>query len=556
MNTPTPTDRVFLSRLPRPWVTIVLLIGILILLRLPSILYPHEINPDESQMLSQGMKFLVDPRPWKAVDGTTAGPLNSYFLTLFLLIGFRPGFILLHAVATLLAGFQIVLAHRTLLLILSEKAAALGALLVTLLYGIAGSTDYLHYASELFPSVLLGFAFYALAARLEGTFRKHFHLLLMFLAGLALGSAPWGKLQAGPIAAALGFFLLAAILFRRSISFVTPPISRTGEAIALCLGTILPTATILGFLAKTGALHDFWYSYVLNNVAYTDGFSIIGIIRHSLRLCFLTPLNQPLMIALVGMVYLHRPAANQWLLKLFPKDRWVLAGVLTYVGAGFFAASRGPRVLHHHGNFLVLPLIYAAMVPVAPNLNSLTRDQQPFSKWRKRFGLVACIATIALYTAWAVRQVSWIIFRPQTDANEKITAVILDIERTRTAKSLAIWGWTPAVYVHTGIPPATRDSIAQFAIDPGPYREYYRERFLNDLREKKPDLFLDAAVPGTIAGWTSKDGYEADPELKKFINDNYSLVAELPLLTNATPVRFFARNPAASASNTREKSHR
>jgi hypothetical protein len=48
--------------------------------------------------------------------------------------------------------------------------------------------------------------------------------------------------------------------------------------------------------------------------------------------------------------------------------------------------------------------------------------------------------------------------------------------------------------------------------------------------------------------WTEDDGYESDPELRKFIDENYVLVDELTLQPGAKPVRFFARRTAADKS--------
>lgn len=536
-------------KIPRPWIVLSLLLGALVILRLPSIFFNHELNPDESQMLSQGMKFLVDPRPWKAVDGTTAGPLNSYFLTLFLVIGFQPGFILLHAVSTLLAGLQVLVAHRTLLRLASEKTAALGALLVCLTYGIAGSTDYLHYSSELIPIVLLGVGFYCFVARLEGNFQNRpFLLLLLAVAGVALGSAPWAKLQALPIAGALGAVMLAAGLFGRDASFVSPPRSRVLEIAVLCFGATLPSAAMLVVLWKTGAMDDFWRSYILNNLAYSGPMNWFALVQHSVHLLVFTPLNQPIMIGLLAMSLLVFPLPANWFLIPVSKSRWIFTGLMVYTAAAFFAAARPNHSLHHHGAFLGLPLTYIGALLFSQSLNHLFKTEHPFSKWRKSLAVATIAATLILYIGWGVRQITWIVAPRVPDPNERMAGVIHDIERTRSVRSLAIWGWAPGVYVLTGLPPATRDSIAQFVILKGPFQAYYRNRFLGDLEQNPPDVFLDVAVPGTIAGWETDDRYESDADLKKFINDRYSLAAELPLIPNALPARFFVRNARETTS--------
>src|ERR1035438_10201808 len=101
--------------LPSPIVVAAILIGCLFLLRLPTAFFPHELDVGESQMLAQGMKFLVDPVPWRAVDGSTSGPLNSYLFSVLLLAGFKASYALAHLLATGLVCLHVWIAYRTLL---------------------------------------------------------------------------------------------------------------------------------------------------------------------------------------------------------------------------------------------------------------------------------------------------------------------------------------------------------------------------------------------------------------------------------------------------------
>src|SRR5262249_48456678 len=59
----------------------------LFVVRLPSVLWTAELNPDESQMIAQAMRFLVHPVPWRDVDGITGGPLDSLLLSVPMLLG-------------------------------------------------------------------------------------------------------------------------------------------------------------------------------------------------------------------------------------------------------------------------------------------------------------------------------------------------------------------------------------------------------------------------------------------------------------------------------------
>ena len=59
-----------------------------LIFRWPVLFVPMELNPDETQMASQAMKYLLDFVPWRSVDGTTSGPLNSWLLAIPACFGF------------------------------------------------------------------------------------------------------------------------------------------------------------------------------------------------------------------------------------------------------------------------------------------------------------------------------------------------------------------------------------------------------------------------------------------------------------------------------------
>ncbi len=576
-------------RLPSPAVAVALLIACVFWLRLPSALVPHELNVDESHLLSQAMKFLVDPRPWKAADTTSSGPLNSYLISISLLMGFKPGFVLVHMLASVLVCLQVLTAYLTLRRLGSEKTAALGAFLMVLLYGLSTHGDYLHYTSELLPTLLLMVGFYMFLVWLDESAgrRAGAQLCLLFSGGLALGAAPWCKLQAVPITAALSLVVLAAIFRDRGPSFSVS--WRVKELIAFCNGAVLTTCVMLAIVAKFGAIEDFWYSYIRGNIAFQGSLSLPRCILFFLLIFLTTPLHQLLLVALLGVGLLLYASRSADILLLFKKRKWAYSGLLVYAGAAFFAVCRPRFFFPHYAIFLVPPMTYLAAVFASPELGNLTKSRRSPHRLTSGLVLVVLFATIGLYVAYGVRYIHMIrairelsqsqpdwnpriakvvpdlpemdsndriarlkhVLAPSigprtwavTDSNERIAAVVRDIQKTYPVRSLAIWGWAPGVYVLAGIPPATRDSIGHFVITPGPMQGYFRARFVGDLRQKAPDLFIDAVAPGapTWPGWTANDGYESEPQLRKFVEDNYLLVDELTLVIGAKPVRFFAR---------------
>ena len=253
-------ERLHSLRLPPPAIVVGLLIGCVVLLRLPSALVPREFNVDESQLLAEAMKFLVDPRPWKGVD--SCGPLNSYFIALFLLMGFKASYVLAHMLAIVLVCLEVLMASLTLRRFGTGKTAAFGAFLLVFLYGTYTHPHYLHYNTESLPTLLLMTGFYIFLVWLAEPpeRRPSVQLSLLFLCGLVLGSAPWAKLQALPITGAIGLLTVGAI-FRARNPVVSSP-RRVTELAAFGCGAVLTTCILLAAIAGSGAIKDFWYSYV------------------------------------------------------------------------------------------------------------------------------------------------------------------------------------------------------------------------------------------------------------------------------------------------------
>ncbi len=105
------------------------------------------------------------------------------------------------------------MAYLTLRRLGSEISARFGTLLLVLFYGLTSSANFLHYSGELLPALLINIGFYFVVRLLGDSLGSRLRNgnLFAFLGGLALGAAPWCKLQAAPISASLALFALVAI---------------------------------------------------------------------------------------------------------------------------------------------------------------------------------------------------------------------------------------------------------------------------------------------------------------------------------------------------------
>ena len=512
----------------------------LLLLRLPATLMPYELHPDESQMLSQAMKFLLDPVPWRSVDGTTSGPFNSYVISLWLWFGLKPSYLLVHILADVLICGQLFVTYGTLLHLATKEIAAWAMLPMVLFFGLAGENDFLHYSSELLPAFLLATSFFLLAGWLHDS--RNWRL---FLAGLLLGAAPLCKLQSTPIAGVLGLSGVAAVILtapkRRST------VDRYGGILMLIVAGLIPGAVIIGIVFKAGALQDFWQSYILGNLAYAGSKGALQALRDTVKALMSLALGPLVILNLTGAVWLLWTFRKEGRFGFTPRISWMLAGLLLYCAAALAAVSRPAALFGHYLIFLEFPLTCLAGTLAGRLLSQIPRGRSGRRKLPKAVD-VAMVLVVLIYgiNACLWGAFSWAamgaLVQPIQNANIKLGAKVKALEKSRGAHSLAIWGWMPGLYVASGIAPATRDAIGHYMISPGPFQGYYRARFLADLQKAQPDLFIDAVAPGAFLWtWKGNEGYESYPALAHFVDEHYVLVDRVPLRSQARPVRIFAR---------------
>lgn len=511
----------------------------LFLFRLPTIMWPRELNVDEGQMLSQGMKFLIDPIPWRAVDGTSGGPLNSYLISIFLLLGFKPGYALAHVLATALVSLQVVTAHQTILHVVSRRAALWGVLPMMICFSFSSNSNYLHYSSELLPALLLALGFHSFVVWMDDIpeRRQATRILLLFLSGLAIGAAPWCKLQALPIAVAVGGVSLLGTIYRRTQDTAR----RSLDSAALCAGILLPAFLILSVVAHAGVIKDFWCSYLLGNISYA-GEENWRTILVNFSIAHLLPEIMPLFAGcLIALILFLRQSRKKPDLVMTSRDVWVFGSLLLWLGVAFFAVCRPPTFFAHYTVFLIYPMSCFSAGLLAKEVPLLMGKFTGFLDRASKFGIVIIVAILSFSTVFQAVEARAL--PPEDNPNEKIAGVIKEMNGAHAIRSLAIWGWTPEVYVLTGIPPATRDSIGHFVITPGPMQPYFQHRFACDLRSAMPDLFVDTVAPGVFTwSWNTRlDGYESNRETRDFIDRRYYLVRKLVLIPGQKPVRFFAR---------------
>jgi hypothetical protein len=498
-----------------------LLAAALVAFRWPSVSYNHQLDdPDESQLLAGAITLTHDPVFFRSVDGTTHGPLDQYILTLPRLFGVPIDFLSGRSVLLMLNWLAVVGCWLALRTFLPERMARLGALSALAFYAFNTFPAFVQCGTEDLPAALtmlgLGFLCRGLKkVREDGSAPGEF-----FIGAACLGAVPFAKLQGTPPAAWLGLSMVAILAFAP----LTPRSKRIGIG-ALLIGAVTPTVVFLIVFAATGMFRDFWQAYIVNNVTYAQQ-------KHHSHYWMLThfyeylqpPAARPFFVTMlcvtgVGVLALpKRPRA--WTLPLV-----LIAGCAVFSLAAVIAPG---RAYWHYLRLLIVPA--AALAAATAGLWQALPIVRKWS-WGA-FGV-----TLAFAVATLVPQVDarfdhhWILFHGMYRTQRKLepcTAARLVLKYARPGDSLGMWGWEPRIYVETQLWQATREAHTDRQVEASPQLDYYRERFLHDLKASRPPVFVDAVGEKNFVMQNREMvGHEVVPEVRDLVAENYRLVGDV-----------------------------
>jgi hypothetical protein len=491
--------------------------------RCPAIIWPQPMNIDEGHAVACALKATHDFAPWRAFDGTTSGPLNFYILALPALFGVEITFFTTRMIACGLILSAIYGLYFIAKSTHGEPIARLAIVPPVAFLALTWEWDFLHYSSEYFPIFLTTMGIAAGTYLAVGERSKSGRLAACAFGGLLLGGAAFAKLQALPIAlAAFGF--MAVVIFstrHRSAS------RGWTEATVLTAAFGLVPGAIAISLLTTGHWNDAVISYIKSAVVIVRSGTTV-----SFEFFFRTVFSYTA-FALCSLVVIGLGGIAVSLRGSFTKRSLTIAGgavAFLFVCLLVIFVPRHP--FPHYLLFSVIPLSYALATVLR-----FTREADLW-KGRERFVSAAIIAWFlvpALSLCMAhpsphLGVVHDMLLRAGPDPSLPLplsrptTQVNAIKQYAPPGTRVAIWGWMPHYYVQTQTIMATRDSHTHHQLDNGPYQEYFRERFLADLRSQPPPVFIDVVAP---LSWGYADratsGFETFPDLAAFIDEHYLL---------------------------------
>ncbi len=485
-------------------------LGFFLLSRMPAILCPYELNRDESQMAAQAMRYAQDLTPWRSVEGETNGPLDSWLLTAAHAVGMPLAYSALHALAAACLAAALLATYAALRKLAGDTAALIGLAAGSIWLALAPVEDFVHYSSELVPILLLSLAMAAIAgARRAG---KGLDWRLGAVGGFLLGLAPWAKLQAGPVALALGIWAIWDGLRGPS-----DPVRDRGRYLAaLTAGAIVPSALLLTWISAAGATEEFWRIYILGGLYHGRSRPWSEHLQNIEDLLFWRPSSPwfwDVVILTVGVARLWRRATRQTI----PGTTLCLAAI--WLAASVFVALRPITQWSHYSLFCLAPLMLCASICGGLLVGADAR--------RLRSWMILALGVIALPAAnffkYHYDRAAEAML--PSSGGRAFEGQIFLAKAVRhfvpQPRSLAIWGWAPSIYVDLGLPPATRNAVCAFLMDDNPGRDFLRSAYMRDLEKSAPEVIVD--VEDYVLHGQRKDSPDTFPALAAYLDQYYSL---------------------------------
>src|SRR6266480_1495969 len=503
-------------------------------------------DPDESQLIAGALTLRHDPIFWRSVDGSTHGRLDEWPLLPPLFARGSLDFTTARTVSTLLAWIEVVSAWLIFRDLYGIKAAGLLVLPLLAAHSFTHAWSSVAYCSEHVPDALLALACWLSLTAWRRSGAGPLSLNRLFAAGILLGAVSFAKLQAIPISAVTLAGGALFVLADGSSSW-----RQRGRAFgALCGGTAVVPAIILGMVLVCGIWSDFLHSYVLDNIRFgsssapTETSVNAGHLLNNVRFAgdreFTWAEAPRMLIELGGSIFgfnefflwlvafgagglLFLPCFTQW-------HRRCAAFAAAVLLVAILAALAPGRAFIHYLQIIIFPAgLFGGLVTGA----TLERVPSDGAIVGIPVRVVRIIVIIAFITCGLLPQIWWRAHEPQPFvgqftatqgalAQSEVSREIL--RHANPGERLGMWGWMPVFWVETGTIQATRDGNDSRQMDPYHFRAYFRARFIGDLLRTRPLVFIYAVGPGNFDYEVrAKSGHEIFPELRDYIAENYHM---------------------------------
>ncbi|MDG3064102.1 hypothetical protein ACFQ4M_11000 [Thauera mechernichensis] len=526
------------KRIPVNFVALAIFAIIFLHGRWDSITYPIPLNPDEAQVTANSLRILNYGFNWNALDGTTAGPLNSIVISWPYLINSDVTFSLVRATALFILLTTCFYTYLSISLFSKKHIAALFTIPVVLFYSYTNSPEFLHYTSETLSTLLLVLANYIVLKHASGNVKQY--LATYFALGLLVGLVPFAKLQSLPAAFVIGIYTLFLL-------FIDTCKNKAFRIVVFVIGALVPPAFFLLHLHNHGEIADFWLSYITWSQLYVKAaLPIIGIHHLISSDALITYFTYFLLsVLLLGLLYItikpriENPAdSNNNGFTIF-----YLTALLVII---FWSIAKPGNLFPHY--LMYIPP-FAAILS-AYSLRPLYIEEKSAKTFTIFFALMF-LAYMGFFYKNEINSYSRIKYRTVLEYEFSHNNSDIYSWIPVSNRNLLVWGWMPHWYVWSNRSPATRESHTYAQIVQSELSAYFRERFMRDFKESDPDIVIDA-VRGKSFGFNNpeKQSPNVFPAFSDALAQRYSHLA--PLKDKGLCPRVYIKNEVMEELRTRK----
>lgn len=479
-----------------------LYIFVLILFRLPVVVFNQVLNPDENLFIVGAMTLVQDPIYWESVDGCTSGPFNFYIITFFCQVFNQPyDYISARIIGILLMAGSIIFSFAALQKFFSTAIAFSSIFPALAFLSTTRNFDFVHFSSEHLPIFLLSIMAFLYATVLNQVNVKSSSV---FMLGLVAGIIIFTKLQAIPIA----FFLTLAaywlIFSKTNKVFIKQTYWLTigGLFVPLCL---IIMAFCFNFADKI------WIYYVKNNLSYGNDTNIFNTIYQSLFDDVNIFIRIIAILVVVILVY-------QLLIKKQFRPNSQSVFIVVFVVSSVLAVYKTGFIFHHYLLFLIFPAVflYAFFLQDLLNLS-------------RRFWSVGVLSLVAIFSLSSA--INYPIQNHfVTTHTQRLLPISLSghqiIKYSKPNEPLVVWGDAGILYLETKRRQGIRWSNSHWGMYSDSLQKIFQQEFIKEFKQEPFPVFIDAhPIKGTFMT-RDKLGYETIDSLKEIISKNYKFIGE------------------------------
>jgi hypothetical protein len=493
---------------------------LLVMMRLPVIVFNRELNVDESQMLSHAITLIQDPVYWRSVDGTTIGPLDNYLLVIPKLLGFQINYTSGRVMGLFCAAGAWLFLFFSIRNWFGSQVARRISVVSLIFLAFIQDVDFVHYSSEQFPVLLLAICLWLLSGL---DLKDEPPKTRLYFLGFTAGAVPFAKLQAVPLVAVM---VICAFWFcyrwLRTARTYRP-------TLALVLGGLTVPAFFLLFTLYFGVFIDLIDFYLLGNAIYAGGGGLTDIPSQFFSIIKLSPDFQafvlvlviPMLLGLVGIARLDLPRK---------RDISLPFTVLVLAFASIYAVTKSGNDFVHYLNFCIIPCTLLAACGL-----------QKVEKW-------ALVFPVALLLWFGGNDVYHFVKEHKLNSFDSVGArdlwespVVKEIKkRSKKDDYMVVWGWQCVYYVEAQLAQGTAENHSERSIFDLPMRARYRSRYLSDMERTKPAFVIDAVGKNSLWVQNKKtQGIESYPELYQYVRSHYTFAGDFD------DTRLYIRNDRA-----------